>query len=69
MGYMGWDKVAYTRFVSLCCKHIKHMRETEESIKMEMKFRENAIQVYQGNSSYMRRQGGETLPSYDELED
>ena len=67
-GYMGWDKVAYTRFVCLC-KHIKHMRETDESIKMEMKFRENAIQVYRGNSGYMRRRGEEDVPSYDELED
>ena len=68
IGYMGWDKEAYTRFVVLC-KHIKEERLSEVSMDIEVQFREQAIKVYKGCNGLRKRRGGEDIPTFDELDD
>lgn len=68
IGYMGWDKEAYARFVVLC-KHIKEERLSEVSMDIEVQFREQAIKVYKGCNVLRKKRGGEDIPTFDELDD
>jgi hypothetical protein len=68
-GFMGWEKAAYDRFVTLC-KRIKKQRAETYSKELEKDYMVTALSEYGATGLKVRRSLGEdNVATYEELDE